>query len=43
MYTYSSHYREAGRAKEMKKKIGTAVNVASQGNLSAYYFSARVS
>ena len=34
----SSQYRDAGLAKEIKKKIGTAVNAAFQGNLSACSF-----
>jgi hypothetical protein len=35
--TCSLQYRDAGRAKEIKK-IGTAVNAACQGNLSACHF-----
>jgi hypothetical protein len=33
IYTYSSKYRDAGRAKEIKKE--TTVNAACQGYLSA--------
>ena len=36
MYTYPALYKDAGRAKKLKKKkIGTAVNEVSQGNLTA--------
>ena len=35
LYTYSSQYRDASRVRELKKKTGTAVNAACQGNFSA--------
>ena len=35
LHTYSSQYREFGLAKEIKKKVGTAVNASRQENTSA--------